>query len=160
MMHCLQRLGRPAGGVLSSLLNISHRSLSTVQQSNIGYVRLVFNCGADDHLALRARVFDTPTSRAFIDGCPHQIPSLHAYGDEVYGSLRHALPQHKAQPIIPPGGIAYSAQGQYLCIFFGQRPAWAVDYIAQIEVGYEYLQGRKWRDLVVTREDPLAMESY
>lgn len=121
---------------------------------------VVFNCGADDHLALRARVFDTPTSRAFIDGCPHQITSLHAYGDEVYGSLRHALPQHKPQPLIPPGGIAYSTQGQYLCIFFGQRPAWAVDYIAQIEVGYEYLQGGKWRDLAVTREDPLAMESY
>ena len=35
-------------------------------------------------------------------------------------------------PDIPPGGIAYTSQGNYVCIFFGQRPAWAVEYIGQI----------------------------
>lgn len=58
------------------------------------------------------------------------------------------------------GGLAYSAQGNYLCVFFGQAPAWPVDYFAQIEVGYEALNGGNWRDLSVSMEDPLAMESY
>ena len=33
---------------------------------------------------------------------------------------------------IPPGGIAYTNNGNYVCIFFGQRPAWAVEHIGQI----------------------------
>jgi hypothetical protein len=34
---------------------------------------------------------------------------------------------------ILPGGIAYSSTGNYLCIFFGQDPAWPVEYIGKIE---------------------------
>ncbi|MFC1862725.1 cyclophilin-like family protein [Thermodesulfobacteriota bacterium] len=32
-------------------------------------------------------------------------------------------------PDIPPGGIAYTNNGNFLCIFFGQTPAWSVEYI-------------------------------
>ena len=128
--------------------------------SNIGFIRLALNVGSTDHIALRARVFDSPTSRAFLESCPHDVGRLSAYGDEVYGQLRHVLPMTRPQPRIPAGGLAYSSQGNYLCLFFGQTPAWPVDYIAQVEVGYEHLQGGSWRSLVVTREDPLAMESY
>ena len=80
--------------------------------------------------------------------------------DEVYGQWCTPLTVTRPQPKIPPGGLAYSEQGQYLCIFFGQDPAWSVDYFAQIEVGYEHLQGGQWTDLAVSLEDPLAMESY
>jgi hypothetical protein len=42
---------------------------------------------------------------------------------------------------IPPGGIAYSRRGSYLCVFFGQDPAWPVDHVGQIE-------GDGWRQLI------------
>ena len=141
---------------------VARRHLATipVPESNIGYVRLVFNAGNAHEQVLRARVFDTPTGHAFLGACPHVLPSLQSYGEEVYGSLRVTLPSSQPQSLIPPGGLAYSSQGQYLCVFFGQAPAWPVDYIAQIEVGYEYLRGSTWRDMYVSKEDPLAMESY
>ena len=123
-------------------------------------MRLAFNVGAGDFIPLRARIFDTPTGRAFKESCPHTLPSLQAYGDEVYGAWKVALPSTRPQPKIPPGGLAYSALGNYLCVFYGQAPAWPVDYFAQIEVGWEALQGGRWRDLHVSLEDPLAMESY
>jgi hypothetical protein len=36
-------------------------------------------------------------------------------------------------PDIPAGGIAYTNNGNYVCIFFGQTPAWPVEYIGQIK---------------------------
>lgn len=150
----LRRLG-------SSLLNSSSaRRLSTdVKLTNIGYARLAFNVGSGDMLPLRARIFDSPAGHAFLKSCPHTM-SLQSYGNEVYGPWSAPLPTPVPQAMIPPGGLAYSAQGQYLCVFFGQAPAWPVEYFAQIEVGFESLQGGNWRELHVSMEDPLAMESY
>lgn len=119
-----------------------------------------FNTGYADNLVLRARVFKTPAGLAFLKSCPHSLPSLSKYGDEVYGALRVALPSSSPQPKIPPGGLAYSEQGNYLCVFYGAIPAWPVEYFAQIEMGYEQLRGIDWKDLSITQEDPLAMESY
>ncbi|KAL1523801.1 hypothetical protein AB1Y20_018724 [Prymnesium parvum] len=147
---------------LSSSIANSRRCARAFSSSstNAGFIRLAFNIGATDHLVLRARVFDTPTGRSFLGCLPQTLSSLQTYGDEVYGPITAALPCTKPQPMIPPGGLAYSQQGQYLCIFYGQVPAWPVEYFAQVEVGYEHLQGGHWRDLAVSMEDPLAMESY
>ena len=141
-----------------TLLGVRHCASSAM--TNIGYLRLAFNVGASDNLALRARVFNTPTGHAFLESCPHTLGNLSSWGDEVYGALPVTLPSTQPQSRIPPGGLAYSDQGQYLCIFFGQAPAWPVTYFAQVEVGYEHLNGGQWRDLSVSKEDPLAMESY
>ena len=128
--------------------------------TNIGYARLAFNIGYEDNIVFRARVFDTAAGRGFLASLPHAIGSLQSYGEEVYGPWNVALPCATPVPYIPPGGLAFSEQGQFLCIFFGQAPAWPVEYFAQIEVGHEQLQGGRWLDVAVTKEDPLAMESY
>ena len=112
---------------------------TAVNQTNIGYCRLAFNVGAGDQLPLRARIFDTPTGQAFKASLPYQVPSLNAYGDEVYGGWKVTLPSTKPQPMIPPGGLAYSAQGNYLCVFFGQAPAWPVVSLAEVHT-HIYLQ--------------------
>mgnify|MGYP006148224027 CR=1 FL=1 len=104
-----------------SLANVQARALS--HATTCGYARLAFNVGAGDHIALRARVFDTPTGRAFLQSCPHTL-DLTTYGDEVYGEWRTPLPTGTPQAKIPDGGLAYSSQGRYLCVFFGQAPAW------------------------------------
>ena len=123
-----QRLNR------SPMFRSLHRGFCGVA-SPYGFVRVAFtpSFSSPAPLVLRAAVFDTPTGRAFLDSCPHTGVSLSAYGAEVYGPLRLALPQHRPQPRIPPGGLAFSEQGQFLCVFFGQDPAWPVDYIGQIE---------------------------
>ena len=145
-------------------LNVARRRiLSTatdVTQTNAGFLRMSFNDKHADNLVLRARVFKSPAGLAFLDNCPHILPSLSAFGNEVYGSIKSSLPTSKLQPKIPRGGLAFSEQGNYLCVFYGQTPAWPVEYFAQIEMGYEQLEGGNWKDLKVTREDPLAMESY
>ena len=131
---------------------------AAVPLTNIGYLRLAFNGG---NLALRARVFDTATGRAFMESCPHTLDTLQSQGDDaIHGSLRMALPALNSQHSVPPGGLVYSPQRQHLCICFGQMLAFPGDYFAQIEVGYEYLCGSHWKNMTVTKEDPLAMESY
>ena len=81
---------------------------------------------------------------------PHAT-NLMAYGAEVYGPWRVALPVSQQIPRIPPGGLAYSQQGQYLCVFFGQDPAWPVDYIGHVDQGWEALRERSWDTLSVER---------
>lgn len=171
-MHSLSR--KPAVALRSlgaaSANQLRRRSLSSFHQTNIGYARLVFGdpgVFSTTEVPLRCRIFDTPTGQAFkaslLEGdqrVPFTIPSLSAYGNEVYGAWKCPLATGKQQPTIPPGGLAYSEQGNYLCVFYGQTPAWPVDYFAQIEVGFEALQGGQWRSLQVALEDPLAMESY
>ena len=63
--------------------------------------------------------------------------SLQTYGAEVYGPLKTKLPSFRVQPMIPPGGLAYSENGNFLCVFWGQAPAWPVDYLGQIDFGPE-----------------------
>lgn len=90
-------------------------------------------------LALNADLFDHPIARALLAHLPVSVP-LTRWGDELYGPLSVDLGSHNPVPDIPPGGIAYSQNGSYLCVFFGQRPAWPVDYIGQIS-------GDSWKSL-------------
>jgi hypothetical protein len=64
-----------------------------------------------------------------------QLPvrvSLHTWGNESYGSIGVDLGEESPVPDISPGGIAYTSQGNYLCFFYGQRPAWPVEYVGEI----------------------------
>lgn len=97
---------------------------------------------------IEAELFSTPIARKFAENLPLTI-HLQRWGDEVYGPINMNLGEDSPVPVIPPGGIAYSAQGSYLCIFFGQTPAWKVDYIGQIK-------DDQWKVLVDTSPLPLV----
>ena len=80
---------------------------------------------------LDADLFDTDVSKKFVAHLPYQVHLTH-WGNELYGSIEKDLGEENPVEDIPPGGIAYTNQGNYVCIFFGQKPAWAVEYIGQI----------------------------
>jgi len=82
--------------------------------------------------SLNAELFDTPVADRFWRGLPCEI-ELEQWGGEVYGPLPFECGTDAAVPEIPAGGIAYSKKGRYLCLFFGQTPAWSVDHIGKME---------------------------
>ena len=90
--------------------------------------RIVLDFGS---FVLDAELFDTQISEKIVQHLPYQVSLTH-WGNELYGSIGKDLGEEDPVPTIPPGGIAYTNQGNYVCIFFGQRPAWAVEYVGQI----------------------------
>ena len=82
-------------------------------------------------LVLEAELFDSVIATGFAENLPYTI-NLEHRGREVCGSIGINLGEENPIPDIPPGGIAYTNNGCYLCIFFGQKPAWSVEYIGQI----------------------------
>ncbi len=81
---------------------------------------------------LEAELFDTPIAEKFAANLPYEV-NLTQWGGELYGSISLDLGQDNPVAYIPAGGIAYTNKGNYVCIFFGQTPAWPVEYIGQIE---------------------------
>jgi hypothetical protein len=88
---------------------------------------------------IQAKLFDTRIAEKFHEHLPVSV-NLMQWGEEFYGSIGVDLGEEAPVEDIPPGGIAYTNRGNYVCIFFGQRPAWAVEHIGQIE-------GDRWRCL-------------
>ncbi len=91
-------------------------------------------------LTLEAELFDSPIAESFANNLPYSIQLDH-WGNECYGSIGIDPGTHKPIPEIPPGGLAYTNNGKYLCIFYGQTPAWPVEYIGQIS-------GDHWKQLI------------
>jgi hypothetical protein len=89
--------------------------------------------------SLTAALFDTPIAAAFFDRLPVNV-DLVAWGEELYGPMDADLGSRRPQAMIPEGGLAYTNRGNYFCIFFGQRPAWPVEFIGAVE-------GEGWRRL-------------
>ena len=85
------------------------------------------------HLELNGYLFDIEPARSLYKLLPVTIDATF-WGQEFYGSLPEPLEDagKHLQAKIKPGGIAYSEQGNYLCVFFGQTPAWPVDYLGHI----------------------------
>jgi hypothetical protein len=136
------------------------RRFCTIASSKTaGTVKLGFTASSifgSEPVIMKARIFDTPTGKAFLASLPHKSISLTTWGGEVYGPCV-PLPEHKPQPRIPPGGIAFSQQGNYLCVFYGQNPAWPVDYIGQIDDWEGLQKGGPWAWLsVVADSDDVA----
>lgn len=89
-------------------------------------------------------LFDVPSAEILAKNLPRTI-SLEQWGNELYGPVGVELNDDKGYrpklvSEIPPGGIAYSRRGNYLCIFFGQKPAWEVEEIGRI-------RNTQWREL-------------
>jgi hypothetical protein len=80
---------------------------------------------------LDAKLFDTGIAEYFAEHLPYTV-NLIQWGKELYGSIGIDLGEESPVTEIPPGGIAYTKDGRYVCIFFGQRPAWGVEYIGRI----------------------------
>lgn len=92
-------------------------------------------------LAIATELFDSRTAQNFAADLPYKI-NLVQWGRELYGSIGIDLGEEHPAPDIPTGGIAYTNNGNYLCIFFGQRPAWDVEYIRQVH-------DDDWKKLIV-----------
>lgn len=88
---------------------------------------------------LDAELFDSTIAEKFAKNMPYTI-SLEKWGNEVYGPIGLNLGEDNPIPEIPPGGIAYTNNGNFLCVFFGQKPAWDVEHIGQIV-------GESWKKL-------------
>lgn len=95
-------------------------------------------------LVLEAELHDSSIAARFIENLPYSI-NLIQWDNELYGSIGVNLSEENPIPNIPPGGLAYTNRDNYFCIFFGQKPAWPVEYIGQIN-------GNHWKRLV---ENPL-----
>ena len=80
---------------------------------------------------LDAELFDTAVAKRFAQHLPYNV-YLIQWGNELYGPIGRGLGWEHPVETIPPGGIAYTDKGNYVCIFFGQKPAWAVEYIGHI----------------------------
>lgn len=93
---------------------------------------------------LDAELFDTPIAEKFVRHLPCKI-QLTQWGNELYGPIgplgQPDLGEENPVADIPAGGIAYTRRGNYVCVFFGQRPAWAVEHIGQINEN-------QWKQLV------------
>ncbi len=79
----------------------------------------------------KAELFDSDIAHSFAEHLPYEV-DLVQWGNELYGSIHRDLGQENPVGEIPPGGLAYSQQGEYICIFYGQTPAWPVDHIGDI----------------------------
>lgn len=85
-----------------------------------------------EDFSLTATLFDTAVAARFAATLPKTV-SFTRWGGEMYGSIGADLGEEAPVADIPEGGIAYTNRGNYVCIFFGQRPAWPVDHIGQID---------------------------
>lgn len=94
---------------------------------------LQFDCGT-----IEAELKDTAIAEALYDMLPLSI-DLITWGDEAYGSIGKDLGEDNPVPEIPGGGLAYTNNGNYLCFFYGQRPAWAVEYVGQMSDEWKML---------------------
>jgi hypothetical protein len=101
---------------------------------------------------LHAGLFNTPVCEALVKILPATV-ELTCWGGELYGPLPLSCNKMgKLVPAIPQGGIAYSYRGPYLCIFFGQTPAWPVEHIGKIE-------GKEWERLKGAEVDKVIIRS-
>jgi len=80
---------------------------------------------------LQAELFETEIAEKFFRCLPCSI-DLIQWGGELYGPIRSNLGEKNPVPEIPPGGIAYTSKGNYVCFFFGQTPAWPVEYVGYV----------------------------
>ncbi|MBD3421373.1 MAG: hypothetical protein GF398_14750 [Chitinivibrionales bacterium] len=123
-MCCGEYLRIDARGVLPAIAD----------RSDSMNIKLAF-----ENFTLTATVFDTRIGRSFYEILPCTI-NLSGWGNELYGSIGIDFGSDSPVAEIPAGGLAYSSPGNYLCIFYGQRPAWPVEHIGEIVDDWQRLE--------------------
>lgn len=88
---------------------------------------------------IEAELRDSPIADSLYSLLPLSIDLL-TWGDEAYGTIAEDLGEDRPVSEIHGGGIAYTNNGNYLCFFYGQQPAWAVEWVGQMEDGWEILK--------------------
>ncbi|MBD3315662.1 MAG: hypothetical protein GF344_07740 [Chitinivibrionales bacterium] len=83
------------------------------------------------HFSVQAELFPTKIAEKLAEGFPYTI-QLTQWGNELYGSIGRDLGEENPVPTVPSGAVAYTNSGNYLCVFFGQSPAWPVEYVGRI----------------------------
>lgn len=91
-----------------------------------------------DTITLEAELNNSPVAHNLVKQLPLTI-NLTTWGDEAYGPIGVDLGVHDPIPEIPCGGIAFTNNGNYLCFFYGQRPAWPVEYIGDMNEDWNKL---------------------
>ena len=102
---------------------------------------------------LEAELFDQVIAEKLFENIPAEI-HLTRWGNELYGPIKQDFGTNSPVPVIPEGGIAYTNQGNYVCIFFGQNPAWPVEYIGRITGDWKILL--KESDLKLVKIIPVS----
>ena len=76
------------------------------------------------HIALRGELFDTPAGRAMAEALPIEC-RWSRWGEEYYGETRPAFGDYpgEATDLMEVGDLAYHAQSDWFCLFFGPTPA-------------------------------------
>lgn len=101
---------------------------------------------------LTAALFDTSVAKRFYGALPLTV-ELTYWGGEAYGTIGRDLGAEAPVPVIPSGGLAYTNRGDYLCIFFGQTPAWPVEHVGKIEgTDYRALLAGQPGTVTITKE--------
>ncbi len=98
--------------------------------------------------AIEATLLETPVAKALYRRLPLTI-DLVEWGEECYGAIACDLGVGMLQQEVAPGGIAYTQQGEYLCFFYGQRPAWAVELLGEVD---------NWQALKAAGKQSVRME--
>ena len=90
--------------------------------------KIVLDFGAFE---MMAELFDTPVTDSLYQELPQTIALTH-WGREMYGSVSGVHGSYQPVSHIPVGGLAYTDQGSYFCVFYGQSPAWPVEHVGRI----------------------------
>ncbi|MFP4416856.1 MAG: cyclophilin-like fold protein [Chitinispirillaceae bacterium] len=81
--------------------------------------------------SLQVELLTTPAASKLVEILPQTI-AVTRWGEELYGPLSEPLEVSTPVAAVSPGSIAYSEVGHYLCVFFGQQPAWPIELLGHI----------------------------
>lgn len=109
--------------------------------------KIILNFG---EIKIKAELFDTIIAGKFYRSLPYSVELTH-WGQEMYGSIGIDLGTEKPVAQIPAGGLAYTNKGNYLCIFYGQEPAWPVELIGKLTGNWENLLSRDFINVTITK---------
>ena len=98
-------------------------------------------------IRLKGTLYNTESAQVLYENLPLEI-DLVQWGNELYGDTQIKLPEQDLVSELDAGSIAYSSRGNYLCVFYGQQPAWPVEVVGKID-------GSEWKKL--KDEDAITM---
>ena len=82
-------------------------------------------------VAMEADLNESATARKLAKALPIESAAK-VWGDEIYFEIpMHAEPEN-ARADVPPGTVAFWPTGNFLCVFFGQKPCSPVNIVGEV----------------------------